>query len=83
MKKSSDVNGLRGLGMGNEYNLSAIARAQVYYLRNPKRPNERPSLFNPHWVARLAPLTGEGTPDLLSKGLPYVSSVGIGVKPTH
>lgn len=83
VKKATDVNGLRGLNMGNTYNLSAMARAQVYYLRNPKRPEERPSMFNPHWVARLAPIDSEDTPEFLSEGLPFLSSFGLGVKPTH
>ncbi|MBP9837584.1 MAG: hypothetical protein KBC84_02610, partial [Proteobacteria bacterium] len=82
-KEEDKINGLRGLGIGNEYSMSAIARSQVYYLRNPKRPDEKPSLFNPHWVARLAPIESEDTPIMLREGLPYVASIGIPIKPTH
>ena len=83
MKAQDKINGLQGLGIGNPYSMTAISRAQVYYLRNPNRPDELPSLFNPHWVARLAPIDSEDSPPLLSSGLPYVGSLGIPIKPTH
>lgn len=82
-KARSEINGLPGLGLRNPYSMSAISRAQVYYLRNPNRPDELPSLFNPHWVARLAPIDGEDSPELLKEGLPFVSSVGVPLTPTH
>ena len=80
---SRKMKGLKGLGIGNEYSMSAISRAQVYYTRNPNRPFERPSLFNPYWLARLAPINSEDTPVLLRYGLPYVASMGLEVRPTH
>jgi hypothetical protein len=83
VKRAQDVSGLRGLGIGNEYDLKATARAQVYYLRNPNRPDEKPSLFNPHWVARLAPIDSEDTPPFLKDGLTYVGSMGVPLTPTH
>ncbi len=83
IKKKEDVNGLRGLGLGNEYAITAVSRSQVYYLRNPKRPDELPSSFNPHWVARLAPLDSDGTPIVLREGLPFLGSKGVPIKPTH
>lgn len=84
VKPHDKVNGIRGLGIGNEdYSVSAISRAQVYYLRSPNRSKEKPSLFNPHWVARLAPIDSEAAPDLLREGLPFVGSVGIPIAPTH
>jgi Flp pilus assembly pilin Flp len=82
-KAKEKINGLQGLGIGNDYSMSAIARAQVYYIRNPNRPDEIPSLFNPHWVARLAPIDGGDSPVLLKEGLPFVASVGLPVSPTH
>ncbi|MFN8390297.1 MAG: pilus assembly protein TadG-related protein [Bdellovibrionota bacterium] len=82
-KAADKINGLHGLGIGNDYSMSAISRAQVYYVRNPNRPDEIPSLFNPHWVARLAPITADDTPPLLKEGLPFVASVGLPVHPTH
>lgn len=83
VKAQDKIRGLQGLGIGNPYSMTAISRAQVYYLRNPNRPDELPSLFNPHWVARLAPIDSEDSPPLLSSGLPYVGSLGIPIKPTH
>ena len=83
VKAQENINGLQGLGLGNPYSMSAIARAQVYYVRNPNRPNELPSLFNPHWVARLAPIDSEDTPAMLKEGLPFIASVGVPLKPTH
>lgn len=83
VKSANKLQGLKGLGIGNRYSMSAVSRAQVYYVRNPNRPDELPSLFNPHWVARLAPLKSDDTPVLLRKGLPYLSSVGIPIEPTH
>lgn len=82
-KAAERLGGLRGLGIGNDYSPTALARAQVYYLKNPKRPEEKPSLFNPHWVARLAPIDSEDTPPLLRDGLPFVASMGVPIKPTH
>ncbi len=86
-KRADDINGLRGLGIGleapNDYPLTAISRAQVYYLRNPNRPDEKPSMFNPHWVPRLAPIDNDDTPTLLREILPFVAGVGITVSPTH
>jgi len=82
-KRAEDVNGLRGLGIGNDYPIVAMSRAQVYYLTNPNRPDEKPSLFNPHWVARLAPIDSEATPRLLREGLPFVGSMGVPIAPTH
>ncbi len=82
-KERDKIHGMRGLGIGNPYAMSAIARAQVYYLRNPNRPDEKPSLFNPHWVPRLAPLDSDDTPPLLGKGLPFVAGAGIPLEPTH
>lgn len=82
-KLPDTIRGLQGMGIGNPYPMSAISRAQVYYLRNPKREYELPSLFNPHWVARLAPIDSEDSPEMLKEGLPYISSFGIGIKPTH
>ena len=83
VKAQDKINGLQGLGIGNPYSMTAIARAQVYYLRNPNRPDELPSLFNPHWVARLAPIDSEDSPPLLRSGLPFVGSLGIPIAPTH
>ncbi len=83
VKRASDIGGLKGLGMGNEYDITAVARGQVYYLRNPLRPNEIPTSFNPHWVARLAPLDSDDTPELLKKGLPFLGSSGLPITPTH
>lgn len=77
VKEASEVNSLRVLGIGNDYSLTALARAQVYYTRSQNRPEERPSLFNPHWAARLAPLESEDTPVLARKGLPYLTSMGL------
>ncbi len=82
-KLPQKIKGMQGLGIGNPYPMSAIARAQVYYLRNPKREEETPSLFNPHWVARLAPIDSEDSPEMLKEGLPFIASFGIGIKPTH
>ena len=82
-KEQDKIHGMRGLGIGNEYAMSALARAQVYYLRNPNRPDESPSMFNPHWVPRLAPLDGGDSPAMLQRGLPYVAGGGIGIQPTH
>ncbi len=83
VKKQEDIKGIHGLGIGNEYSLSALSRAQVYYLRNPNRPLERPNLFNPHWVARLAPIDSEDSPPLLRDGLSFVGTMGIPIRPTH
>jgi len=83
IKPQQKINSLQGLGIGNPYSMSALARAQVYYVRNPKRPDEVPSLFNPHWVARLAPIDSDDTPVLLKDGLPFISSLGLTVAPTH
>ncbi len=90
VKSGDDVNSIRGLGterypagIGNAYSITAIARSQVYYLKNPNRPDEKPSLFNPHWVARLAPLDEEDVPVLLRKGLPFVAGTGTVIEPTH
>ncbi len=83
VKPAEAIRSMRGLGIGNPYAMSAVARAQVYYVRNPNRPDETPSLFNPHWVPRLAPLESDDTPPLLRSGLPFVSSIGIPIAPTH
>ncbi len=83
VKRARQVNGLKGLGISNEYDLSAISRAQVYYLHNPNRRNEQPSSFNPHWAAKLAPLDKGDTPVLLSEGLPFLESNGLPVMPTR
>lgn len=90
VKNGGDVNSIRGLGtdrypagIGNDYSLTALARSQVYYLKNPKRPEEKPSLFNPHWVPRLAPLDEDDVPVLLRKGLPFVAGTGTVIAPTH
>ena len=83
VKRPEDIRGLRGFGINNEYPIRALARSQVYYLRNPNRPDERPSLLNPHWVPRLAPIESEDSPALLRKGLPFLSSFGSPIKPTH
>lgn len=83
IKQKSAIQGMQGLGIGNSYSMSALARAQVYYLRNPNRPKERPNLFNPYWVPRLAPLDSEDTPALLKEGLPFLMSHGIPIAPTH
>ncbi len=87
VKRAKDLKGLKGLKIGpekpNNYPLTAIARSQVYYLRNPKRPEEKPSLFNPHWAARLAPIDSEDSPDMLKEVLPFVSSLGVPITPTH
>ena len=82
-KHKEHINGLVGLGINNEHSITAMARAQVYYLRNPNRPEEKPSLFNPHWVARLAPIDNDATPPLLRDGLSFVGSMGIPLSPTH
>ena len=83
VKDKSKINGLQGLGIGNDYSMTAMARAQVYYVRNPNRPDEVPSMFNPHWVARLAPIEAGDSPALLKEGLPFVASVGLPNNPTH
>ncbi len=83
VKPWDKIKGLRGLKLHNTYSPTAMARSQVYYLRSKNRPTEKPSLFNPHWVARLAPIDSEDTPVILRKGLPFVSSIGIPIAPTH
>ena len=83
VKRKEQVNNLQGLGIGNEYDLTAIARAQVYYLYNPNRQGEKASLFNPYWAARLAPIDSDQTPTLLRKGLPYVAGMGLPLTSTH
>jgi len=89
VKESEDINGLRGLGLGpsaadgNDYDMTAISRAQVYYLANPNRPEEKPSLFNPHWAARLAPIDADDAPALLREGLGFIGSIGIPIDLTH
>lgn len=83
VKYQKDINGLQGLGIGNPYDMTAMSRAQVYYLHSPNRPDEKPSLFNPYWVARLAPIDSDATPLLLRKGLPFLSSTGIPITPTR
>ncbi len=83
VKRAGDVHGLKGLGISNEHDLRTISRAQVYYLRNPNRPEEVPNLFNPHWAARLAPLDGPDSPPALKEGLPYVGSAGLNLEPTR
>ena len=82
-KEQDKIHGLQGLGIGNPYAMSAVARSQVYYLRNPNRPDEKPSMFNPHWVPRLAPLDGGDSPELLKRGLPFVAGGGVPLEPTH
>ena len=82
-KAQDKIHGMQGLGIGNPYAMSAMSRAQVYYLRNPNRPDEKPSLFNPHWVPRLAPLDGGDSPALLKEGLPFVAGGGVPLSPTH
>lgn len=83
VKNADKIPGLHGLGIGNEQPITAMARSQVYYLKNPKRPEEKPSLFNPHWVPRLAPMESQDTPPLLRKGIPFVASFGVTMAPTH
>jgi len=83
VKKADKLRGLHGLGIGNDYDMVALSRAQVYYLRNPNRPEELPSTFNPHWVARLAPIESEDTPGLLREALPFLASTGLPIKPTR
>ncbi len=83
IKKSEDIPGTHGLGMGNDYPITVFSRAQVYYLRNPKRPDEVPSLFNPYWVPRLAPIDAEDTPVFLRKILPFVGNMGAPLEMTH
>lgn len=83
VKPAAKVHNLHILGVDNTYPVSAIARSQVYYLNNPTRPDETPSLFNPHWVPRLAPLDSDDTPALLRRGLPYVMGFGVPITPTH
>ena len=83
VKRAKDVRGLKGLGISNEYDLRTVSRAEVYYLRNPNRPNEEPSLFNPHWAARLAPIDSPDSPPVLRSGLSYVSSMGLPIAPTR
>ena len=75
--------GERGLGIGNSYDMTAMARAQVYYIHNPNRPNERPNIYNPHWAARLAPIDSENAPTMIRRGLPYVASYGLPFTMTH
>ncbi|GEM_PF-4394851 len=83
VKKADKLRGLHGLGIGNDYDMVALSRAQVYYLRNPNRPEELPSTFNPHWVARLAPIESADTPGLLREALPFLASTGLPIKPTR
>jgi len=83
IKKSEDLPGIHGLGIGNDYSITVLSRAQVYYLRNPKRPDEKPSLFNPYWVPRLAPIEAEDTPVFLRKVLPFIGNMGAPVEMTH
>ncbi|MBL7661917.1 Tad domain-containing protein [bacterium] len=83
VKDQQDVRTISGLGIGNTYPLSALARSQVYYQRNPNRPDEKPNLFNPYWVARLAPVDSEDTQAMLKEVIPFVGSYGIPIKPTN
>lgn len=83
VKDADKVRGLKGLKLNNTYPLTAISRAQVYYQYNPNRSAEKPSLFNPHWVARLAPIDVTGSPALLREGLPYVLGGAQVIRPTH
>jgi hypothetical protein len=83
VKPADKIASLRLLGIGNQHSISAIARAQVYYLQNPGRPSEKPSLFNPHWVPRLAPIDSEDSPMFLKKAVPYLAGAGVTIKPTH
>ncbi len=91
VKKPEDIKNLRwgntdaneNFLVHNQHSITAVARSQVYYVRNPNRPNESPSLLNPHWVARLAPIDNGDTPALLADGLPFIASVGIPLRPTH
>lgn len=83
VKKARDINGLQIASIGNQYAISAMSAAQVYYTRNPNRPDEQPNIFNPHWVARLRPIDSADVPDLIRYGLPYLGSVGLPVVPTH
>ncbi|MCB0358930.1 MAG: hypothetical protein KDD44_04825, partial [Bdellovibrionales bacterium] len=90
VKAAGDVNSIRGLGtagypegIGNGYSMTALSRSQVYYLKNPNRADEQPSLFNPHWVPRLAPLAADDVPALLRQGLPFVMGHGSVLEPTH
>lgn len=77
VKTADKVNTLALLDTGNDYSITALSRAQVYYERNPNREDELPSLFNPHWSARLAPVNSDDTPIMLSKGIPFVASMGL------
>ncbi len=83
IKKASDIPGIRGLGMTNDYPITVMSRAQVYYLRNPNRPQEKASLFNPYWVPRLAPIESEDTPVFVRKILPFITNMGAPVEITH
>ncbi|MCC6932491.1 MAG: hypothetical protein IT292_04460 [Deltaproteobacteria bacterium] len=90
VKRQEDVNSLHGLrlgprghGIGNSYDMTAMARSQVYFLHNPKRPQERPSIYNPHWAARLAPIESDNVPEMIRRGLPYVSSYGLPFTMAH
>ena len=80
---AGDIPHMRGLGLGNQSPITAVSRSQVYYVRNPNRSAERPSLFNPHWAPRLAPIDAEDTPNLIRYGIPYLSSLGAPLEITH
>ncbi len=83
VKPANRIPGLKGLSIGNDYPITVLSRAQVYYLRNPKRPEEKASMFNPHWVPRLAPIEKEDTPVMLKRVLPFITSMGAPIKVVH
>lgn len=82
-KPLDKIRQIKGLGINSDFPLVSISRAQVYYMRNPNRPNEKPNLMNPHWAARLAPIDSDATPPYLRKVITFVTSGGVTIKPTH
>lgn len=83
IKKADKIGGIHGLGIGNDYPITAMSRAQVYYLRNLNRPDEKPSMFNPHWVPRLAPINNQDTPVLLRRVIPFITTMGSPIEMAH
>ncbi|MCC6953561.1 MAG: hypothetical protein IT290_05545 [Deltaproteobacteria bacterium] len=83
VKAADKVRTIKYRKLKNPFPITAIARAQVYYQKSPNRPYESPSLFNPHWNARLAPLRDANVPWFTRRLLPFMQSGGISLESTH